>query len=121
MSLMLQDLQRNSGSACGMVQSNYIGTEFTIYDRGMSGVTALSPKGVSNLLLILGISKGPVSRGLCLNAALSHLGLHMRPCMHAKQRGTELLNMKECCIMRPFQMCVCMQMCTLRWQLCAMM
>ena len=43
--LMVQDLQRNSGSACGMVQSNFMGTEFTIYDRGMSGVTALSPKG----------------------------------------------------------------------------
>ena len=28
-----------------MVQSNFLGTEFTIYDRGMSGVTALSPKG----------------------------------------------------------------------------
>ena len=40
-----QDLQRNSGSACGMVQSNFLGTEFTIYDRGMSGVTALRPKG----------------------------------------------------------------------------
>ena len=42
---MMQDLQRNSGSSCGMVQSNFLGTEFTIYDRGMSGVTALSPKG----------------------------------------------------------------------------
>ena len=41
----MQDLQRNSGSSCGMVQSNFLGTEFTIYDRGMSGVTALSPKG----------------------------------------------------------------------------
>ena len=42
---MVQDLQKNSGSACGMVQSNFLGTEFTIYDKGMSGVTALSPKG----------------------------------------------------------------------------
>ena len=42
---MVQDLQRNSNNACGMVQSNFLGTEFTIYDRGMSGVTALSPKG----------------------------------------------------------------------------
>ena len=41
----MQDLQKNSGSSCGMVQSNFLGTEFTIYDRGMSGVTALSPKG----------------------------------------------------------------------------
>ncbi|CAL5227271.1 g10202 [Coccomyxa viridis] len=46
MSLDEKDLQRNSGSSCGMVQSNFLGTEFTIYDRGMSGVTALSPKDV---------------------------------------------------------------------------
>ena len=76
MSLMLQDLRRKSGSACGMVQSNYIGTEFTIYDRGMSGVTALSPKGVSKLLLMSRIPKGPISQGLCL--AVLYLGLHMR-------------------------------------------
>ena len=41
----MQDLQRKSNNACGMVQSNFLGTEFTIYDKGMSGVTALSPKG----------------------------------------------------------------------------
>ena len=50
--MSVQDLQRNSGSACGMVQSNFLGTEFTIYDGGMSGVTALSPKGDAPSMLL---------------------------------------------------------------------
>ncbi len=53
---MMQDLQRNSGSSCGMVQSNFLGTEFTIYDRGMSGVTALSPKGDPACIMLYPIS-----------------------------------------------------------------